>query len=136
MKKILLSALLIYSVGVNAQTIDTNSLKPYAVVKLVTPFSPKWGDTTKASFLMIESKDDNLKDNVTFRYVLFQKRWNESATIRNHDNTQDSVIVITKGGLPLVDGYIKCEGADYKAWDGNNKFPFQFVADKIGLGIK
>lgn len=135
-KAISILLLCVASHALKAQTIDTNSLKPYSVVKLVTPFAPKWGDTTKVCYMMIQSLDDNLKDKATFRYVLFQQRWAEASIIKTPDGLRDTTVYTPKGGIPIVDGYVKCEGADYKNWDGNNKYPFTFVASKIGIAIK
>ena len=113
MKKILLSFALLGTFAAKAQTIDTTSVEGVAVAHIQTPFTVKWNDTTKAHYLSVKSISDNLKDAATFTYTLY------SAEGRNLDN-----------------GVILCNNGDYEGWSGNNKFPFSFVATKLGIAIK
>ena len=96
-----------------AQTIDTNVAKPYPVAVLVKPFKPNWNDTAMARYLNISITSDDLKSNATFHWVLFGA-----------------------GTVPLQMGDVTCVGKEYAAWNGNNEYPFSFVADKLGLAIK
>ena len=114
MKKLLLvAALFTANSKSQAQTYDTTSLKPYAVVRLSVPFAPNWQDTTKAAYLNVTSNSDNLKDAASLHWVLF-----------------------SLGSKPLVTGDIPLIGSDYRGWDGSNVYPFQFVAGKLGLAIR
>lgn len=114
MKKLLLSALMIGALTASkAQTIDTNVAKPYPVAVLVKPFKVNWNDTAMARFLNVSITSDNLKSEATFHWVLFGS-----------------------GTVPLQMGDVTCVAEDYAAWNGNNVYPFSFVADKLGLAIK
>ena len=115
MKKLFLSALLIgaFTASTKAQTIDTNVAKPYAVATLTRSFKVNWGDTILARFLNVSITSDDLKSRATFHWVLFGT-----------------------GAVPLQMGDINCEGEEYTAWNGDNRYPFIFVADKLGLAIK
>lgn len=113
MKKLILLSSILFSLGAKAQVYDTTSLKPYAVVKLETPFYPNWQDTAKARYLHVTINGDNLKDAATFHWVLFSFL-----------------------GKPLAMGDEKCSGEAYKLWEGNNIFPFVYVAQKLTLKIK
>lgn len=112
MKKILFAAL-VFSLNAKAQTIDTTKVKGYSVVELVTPFQIKWNDTTKARYISVISASDNLTNSATFTYSFH-----------------------AANGTRLDGGMVECKGADYASWSGDNKFPFQFVASKLGLPIK
>lgn len=137
MKKTILSALFASSIMVGfAQTIDTMVYKPLSLVRLVVPFKPNFGDTTAAVFMGVTSKSDNLKDYAVFHYALFQGRWKETITVKRADGVTDSSYTIDKGGKALFAGDVECSGLDYKNWTGDNKYPFQFVASKLGLPIK
>jgi len=32
-------------------------------------------------------------------------------------------------------GILRCEGEDYTSWDGNNQYPYIFVANQLGLQL-
>jgi hypothetical protein len=114
MKKLFLSALIIGAFTASkAQTIDTNVAKPYPVAVLVTPFKVNWNDTALARYLNVSITSDDLKSNAVFHWVLFGA-----------------------GTVPLQMGDVTCIGEDYTAWNGNNVYPFSYVADKLGLAIK
>lgn len=111
MKKLLFIALL-GAFSAKAQTIDTTKINGVAVAKITTPFAVKWNDTTKARYLGVQIMSDNLKSSSVFVYTLY------AASGRNLDN-----------------GIVECKGADYTGWTGDNKFPFSFVATKLGIAI-
>ena len=114
MKKLFLSALMIGAFTASkAQTIDTNVAKPYPVAVLAKPFKVNWNDTAMARFLNVSITSDNLKSEATFHWVLFGS-----------------------SAVPLQMGDVTCVAEDYAAWNGNNVYPFSFVADKLGLAIK
>ena len=70
MKKVILFSAILFAMSAKGQTIDTTIAKPYAVVKLATPFATSWQDTTKARCLNVAITSDNLKDAATFRWLL------------------------------------------------------------------
>lgn len=114
MKKLFLSTLLLGAFATSkAQTIDTNVLKPYPVAVLAKPFKVNWNDTAMARFLNVSIISDDLKSNATFHWVLF-----------------------SANSVPLQMGDVTCIGEEYTAWNGNNVYPFSFVAEKLGLAIK
>jgi hypothetical protein len=114
MKKLFLSALFIGAVAASkAQRIDTTIVNPYPVVVLAKPFKVNWNDTTMASFLNVSINFDDLKSNAIFHWVLFDNNY-----------------------VPLQMGDVSCVGKDYTNWNGNNNYPFSYVADKLGLAIK
>lgn len=113
MKKLLLPIALLGILNAKAQTIDTNSFKPLSVVYLDTTLQVRWNDTTKACALSATLFNDNLKNKAVFQWSL-----------------------IAYSGRILQGGIIECSGEDYANWDGNNLFPFTFVASKLGLEIK
>jgi hypothetical protein len=65
-----------------------------------------------ATQLSVLSTDDDLYASANFRWVLFD--------------------VI---GQVVNNGLIPCEGEDYLAWDGNNVYPYSFVAGILGVEI-
>lgn len=95
-----------------AQTIDTAKFKGFAVVRIATPFVVKWNDTTKARYLSVKSVADNFKDAATFTYILH-----------------------SAAGIGLDAGIVECKKDDYNGWTGDNRFPFSFVATKLGITI-
>jgi hypothetical protein len=63
-----------------------------------------------ATEIRVTNNDDNLESQCAFYWWLFTA-----------DNT-------------LVDnGAVMCDGDNYTTWDGNREYPYQFVADKIGV---
>lgn len=114
MKKLLLSVLLIgLFTSVEAQTIDP-AFKKCTAVKVATPFKVKWSDTTKAYYLCVAIMSDNLKDKATFSVTLYSAK----------EEALDAI-------------FVEIKGADYAAWDGNNRqYPFGYVADKLSITIK
>lgn len=113
MKKIFLSLAFLGTIAAKAQTIDTNSIKGVAVVHINTPFTVKWNDTTKAVYLSVTGVNDNYKDAATFSYTLY-----------------------SASGKRLDFGFVECNNGAYVGWNGNNNFPFTFVANKLGIAIK
>jgi hypothetical protein len=65
-----------------------------------------------ATQLQVSVTDDDLYASANFRWVLFD--------------------VI---GQVVNNGLIPCEEDDYLAWDGNNTYPYTFVAKAIGVEI-
>ena len=115
MRKLILSIAAMFALSANAQTrkVDTTDINPYPTVTLANPFKPNWQDISMAKYLNVSITSDNLQDKASFHWVLFA------------DNA-----------IPLQMGDVVCEGQDYSNWDGDNYYPFQFVADKLGLAIK
>jgi hypothetical protein len=114
MKKLFLSTLFIgIFTAAKAQRIDTNIVNPYPVVVLAKPFKVNWNDTAMARFLNVSITFDDLKSNAMFHWVLFDYNY-----------------------APLQMGDVPCSGVDYNSWNGNNAYPFSYVADKLGLAIK
>jgi len=94
------------------QTIDT-SIHHIAAVKLV-PFKAKFTDTANVTHLGMRIIGDDMRSSCTFYYVLLM-----------NDGATESV----NGNFTLC-----CE--DYEAWSGDNSFPFQYIATKLGLTFK
>ena len=113
MKKLLLPIAILGVFNAFGQTVDTTTYKPLTVVILKDPFQIKWNDTTKAVALSVLSFSDNLKDKATFQWSL-----------------------LSTNGKVLQNGIIECNGYGYSNWDGGNKYPFTFVASKLGLTLK
>lgn len=113
MKKLLLPIALLGILNAKAQTIDTTKINGVAVSKIATPFATKWNDTTKARYIGVQIVSDNLKSGSVFVYTLY-----------------------AASGKSLDNGIVECKGDDYTGWTGDNKFPFSFVATKLGIAIK
>ena len=113
MKKSILLLASMFALVAKGQTIDTSVCSPYPVAILTKPFQPNWQDTTKARYLNVSITSDNLKDNAIFHWVLFG--------VNNK---------------PLQMGDVTCKDEDYFAWNGDNSYPFAFVASQLGLAIK
>lgn len=68
-------------------------------------------DKPEADNLVVTIQSDNLTDLAQFNYTL------------------------RSGELSLICGQVNVTGEDYSGWDGNNDFPYNFVAENIGVEI-
>ena len=74
------------------------------------PFKVKWNDETEATHLLVNLNQDDLYSCAMFSYSLLD------------DNEKY-----------LYNGIINVEGEDYTTWDGNNEYPYEYVAEKLEL---
>lgn len=102
-----------FALNAKCQKIDTTAIPPYPVAILTEPFYPNWQDTSKATYLNVSITSDNLQDYALFHWVLFSSK-----------------------GVPLQMGDTPCKVDDYYNWNGNNVYPFQFVAKSLNLQLK
>jgi hypothetical protein len=118
MKKIFI-ALAFIATSAGAQTTPATGPKavygrtdivPHAIHRVRNPLMEPTTDTVVA---ILSKADDNLADSVTFEVILVGRRNN-----------------------PLSRGFIGMGGADYEAWDGDNRTAFEFIAGKLTLKIK
>ena len=84
----------------------------YAKVQIETPFRISWSDKRMAYWLHVAIEDDNLMSYCKYHWVLFSE-----------DMTS------------LKMGDVICQGEDYTNWDGNNEFPFTYVANEIEIAV-
>jgi len=77
----------------------------------LSPFRAKFTDTSDVARLYVSINNDDLLSQCVFLYRLCDE-------LRNNNNG----------------GTITCIGDYYKNWDGNNEFPFTFVAENIPGG--
>jgi len=80
------------------------------------------GKSRKASLLTVISERDNFEDSCTLYYELLEDVRNE----------QDEFIYSGN----LASGRIDFAGEDYAKWEGDNDYPFKFVAEKINIQLK
>lgn len=103
MKKLtLLAVLFAASFSVKAQVVDT-SITSITACKIV-PFKANFTDTSNACYLGVRSVGDDLKSSCQLYYCFLDSSKNI-----------------------LMQGNVTIAGADYDAWDGNNKYPFTFL---------
>lgn len=104
MKKItLLAVLFAASFSVKAQVIDT-TVTSIAACKIV-PFKANFTDTLNACYLGIRSVGDDLKNSCQLYYCFLDVNKNI-----------------------VMDGNVTISGTAYANWDGNNKYPFTYLA--------
>lgn len=63
-----------------------------------------------ATQLQVWNVNDNLESSCTFGWQL-----------------------LTQQGAPIDTGAIECSGVEYLNWDGNRQFPYDYVANFLGL---
>ena len=80
----------------------------------IQPIEIKWGNTVTNTItkLHVRIDNDNLSNTCTFGYSLL-----------NNSN------------ISISDGHIHMSEIEYANWDGNNDFPFTYVADKLNLTL-
>jgi hypothetical protein len=44
-------------------------------------------------------------------------------------------ILFTSEMVTVDSGIVRCEGTDYTDWDGNNEFPYIYVASQINIEL-
>ncbi len=65
----------------------------------------------EANRLSVEIQNDNLTASAQFSYKLLLEK------------------------IFVMNGIVNCTEEDYLSWNGNNDFPFNFVAEQLGLTI-
>jgi len=89
-------------------TIDTNITEITAAI--IQPIKAKFSDAADSCRLGVRILSDDLTSTATLIYVLMDA----SANIYMSGNTT-------------------VHGASYQNWSGDNEYPFEFVADLIGV---
>jgi hypothetical protein len=109
MKKIIFLIIIIAaSFSAKCQTIDT-TVTSITSVKIV-PVKANFSDTANSVYLGVRIVSDNLKSECTVYWQLMYQ-----------------------SGTATMVGNATISGTDYTNWNGNNLYPFQFVASKYGL---
>jgi hypothetical protein len=63
-----------------------------------------------ATQISVQNSNDNLEDSCLFTWQLY-----------------------TEQGEYVDNGSIPCSGVEYLNWDGNRQFPYEYVANNIGV---
>ena len=108
MKKLLLVALLFVAVTANSQVIDT-TVTSIAACKIV-PFKANYTDTVNATYLGARVVMDDLRSICQLYYSLLDSKKNI-----------------------LQEGNVTIGGVAYQNWNGNNQYPFTFLASYFKL---
>ena len=82
----------------------------------------KNGESQEANLLNAYIINDNLESSCSFYYSL-----NASG-----EGTEEMPLVV---GASLAEGNITMSGEEYLAWDGDNDYAFNYIADKLNLII-
>ena len=82
----------------------------------------KGGESQEANLLNAYIINDNLQSSCSFYYSL-----NASG-----EGTEEMPLVV---GASLAEGNITMSGEEYLAWDGDNDYAFNYIADKLNLII-
>ena len=106
----LIAVFALCSITTKAQSIDTSACG-FATVK-ITPIKVRFDDTVNAVFISCSVNNDNLSTNCTIVYRLLDAKCN-----------------VLSAGLLLLNG------EDYKAWKGDNLYPFTYTATKKKLTL-
>jgi hypothetical protein len=80
------------------------------------------GQNRKASLLSVMSERDNFEDSCVLYYELIED-------VKDNEGN----FVYTGN---LASGQIDFSGEDYQKWEGDNDYPFTFVAEKINIVLK
>lgn len=81
----------------------------------IEPIRVKYNDPVDSNYLGVGISQDNLMTKAVFSW---------------------SLLMFTQNGWIATDsGSVDVDGQDYIDWNGNNKFPFQFVAEKIDVTL-
>jgi hypothetical protein len=80
------------------------------------------GKTRKASLLSVIGELDDYDTSCTLYYELLED-------VRNEEDN-----FVYSGNL--ASGRIHFAGEDYAKWEGDNDYPFKFVAEKINIQLK
>lgn len=89
----------------------------------ISPIKVKFNDTIEANALTVRSIYDNLHTTCQLYYEL--------GTITT--NTDDSGTVISASFQSLLNANSTLNGTDYTDWNGDNTYPFEYVANSLGL---
>lgn len=108
MKKIIILLLAAFSLSVKAQTVDT-VFKTITACK-IQPFKAKFTDTVNATRVGVKIIADDLKSYSQLFWCL-----------------------LDGNGNVLLSGNAIISGTDYQNWNGNNLYPFTFIANKYNL---
>jgi hypothetical protein len=82
----------------------------------------KNGESQEANLLNAYIINDNLESSCSFYYSL-----NASG-----EGTEEMPLVV---GSSLAEGNITMSGDEYLAWDGDNDYAFNYIAEKLNLII-
>lgn len=108
MKKLFIVLLVLVAFTAKSQIVDTTFTKMTAC-KIVS-FKAKWNDTTNVDHLGVRIISDDLKSVATLYWALM-------------DST----------GVVYYDSNDFIKGIDYTNWSGDNKFPFNYIANKNSI---
>jgi hypothetical protein len=108
MKKLFIVILVLMAFTAKSQIVDTAFTKMTACK--IVPFKAKWNDTTNVDHLGVKIIFDDLHATATLYWALM-----DSNGIIHYDSND----------------FIR--GTDYTSWNGNNSFPFTFIADKNNI---
>jgi hypothetical protein len=78
------------------------------------------GQTVQATNLNVIIINDNLKDTAVLYWQLLNASEQEEETVTT---------------LLLTDGNFSIDGDNYTNWDGNNLYPYQFVAENLNITL-
>jgi len=112
MKKILCSLFVLIGYNSFSQTIDT-TIKSIAAMKINNVYVQSFPKVDTCTHLGVRLISDDLKSTATFEWIL-----------------------LSKSGKNIVVNSELIEGNAYKTWNGNNTFPFTFIANKYCLTFK
>ncbi len=110
MKTLLIITICLAFTTLKAQVVDT-TFKIMTACQIV-PQQVTFIDTSKANYIAAKIVDDDLKSRAIFFYSFYK------------DNNV------------LLSGNIVISGNEYNNWNGNNIFPFTYIANKFNLIFK
>jgi hypothetical protein len=108
MKKLFIVLLVLVAFTAKSQIVDSTFTKMTACK--IFPFKAKWNDTTNVDHLGVRIISDDLKSIATLYWALMDSN-----------------------GVVHYDSNDFIRGTDYTSWNGNNSFPFTFIADKNNI---
>ena len=108
MKKLFIVLLVLMAFTAKSQIVDSTFAKMTACK--IVPFKAKWNDTTNVDHLGIKIIFDDLHATATLYWALMDSN-----------------------GVVHYDSNDFIRGVDYTSWNGNNSFPFTFIADKNNI---
>lgn len=79
----------------------------------------------EVNYLGVISQNDNLIDSAYLVYTLYNK-----TVIAEDGDTPESINVVQ-----IYSGTVTLAGSDYTSWNGDNNYPYNFVAEKLSLTI-
>lgn len=88
----------------------------------ITPIKAKFNDVELSDALFVKIFNDNLYNSCVFQWKL--------GTLKPSLATGFSYSLNIK-----AESNVTCDGLNYTNWDGNNEFPFEYVANLLDLTI-